>query len=78
MANLNGWNLNANTGAEGLDGIYSKVSGELPCATKELKAMLNGEIVAHVSWETLGDQYRYAQRRFGDQLEAAGFSRQGY
>lgn len=73
------WSFNKNTNHNGLQGIYSATQGEVPCATRHLKAInLEGEIVAYVQWETLGNQYRYAQRKFGDQLEKAGFSRMGY
>lgn len=73
------WILNQNTCAEGLQGIYSAIKGETPCATRYLKAVaVDGSTVASVSWETLGNEYRYAQKRFGDQLESAGFERMGY
>lgn len=74
------WKLETNSEKrEGLQGIYTAMTGETPCATRHLKAVaMNGDIVAQVSWETLGDVYRYAQRKFGDQLEAAGFPRVGY
>ena len=73
------WQFNQNTNRNGLEGIFSAVQGELPCATKHLKAIsIDGKVVAQVSWETLGDRYRYAQKEFGDQLEQAGYDRMGY
>lgn len=73
------WRLERNTDKDGLQGIYSATSSELPCADYYLKAVADdGSIVAQVSCETLGDRYRHAQRDFGDQLEQAGYGRRGY
>lgn len=73
------WKINQNTNTGGLRGIYSAIEGDTPCATKFLKAVSEeGRVVAFQYWETLGNEYRYAQKAFGDQLEQNGFARMGY
>ena len=78
MKNLN-WKLNANTSSDELEGIYTASEGEGPSAMSYIKAVnRQGEIVAQESWSVMGNHYRQGEKRFGDALEKAGYSRRAY
>jgi|SanBayMetagenome_1026888.scaffolds.fasta_scaffold00620_5 hypothetical protein len=76
---LRGFNYHQYTNRNGLKGIYSKNTGELPCQARTLIAVdENDDIIAKVTYSTYGNEYVYKQRDFGNQLEEALGDRFGY
>lgn len=76
---LRGFNYHQYTNRNGLKGIYSKNTGELPFQDRTLIAVdVNDDIVAKVTSSTYGNDSRYSDRRFGNQLEEALGDRFGY
>lgn len=73
------WNCNKDTSRNGLKGIYCRTRGPLPCADREYAAVNEDNVcVAYIKYETIGNQWRYAQKRFGDQLQNAIGDRMGF
>jgi hypothetical protein len=76
---LRGFNHHQYTNRNGLKGIYSRNTGELPCQDRTLIAVdENDDIVAKVTYSTYSNEYVYKQRTFGNQLEEALGDRFGY